>query len=129
MSAVYTPEIIDQLGPSEVMVFGSNRDGIHGGGAAHHAWQNFGAVWGEGEGHFGQSYALPTMGTDRDTEAAAARFLDYARQHPELRFLLTPVGCGIAKKQPAEIAPLFEGAPGNVILPRVFAEIIEGDNQ
>ena len=49
------------LQPDEIFVFGSNLAGMHGGGAARLAYQKFGAVWGQGVGLQGQSYAIPTM--------------------------------------------------------------------
>lgn len=52
---------ITQLAPNEVFVFGSNLQGMHGGGAARLAYREFGAEWGQGVGLFGQSYAIPTM--------------------------------------------------------------------
>lgn len=57
----HTPECIDTLADNEVFVFGSNRNGNHYGGAARIAYERFGAEWGVGEGHTGQSYALPTL--------------------------------------------------------------------
>ena len=46
----YTPENIQELGPGEIFVFGSNLSGMHGGGAARVAYEKFGAVWGQGTG-------------------------------------------------------------------------------
>lgn len=43
-----------------IFVFGSNLSGIHGAGAAHFAMQKMGAIYGQGQGLQGQSYALPT---------------------------------------------------------------------
>lgn len=43
-----------------IFVFGSNPEGRHGAGAAKVARQLFGAVYGQGEGLQGNSYALPT---------------------------------------------------------------------
>ena len=57
----FTPEYITALRPDEVFVFGSNLAGFHGGGAVRIAYKNFGAEWGRGVGHFGQTYAIPTM--------------------------------------------------------------------
>ena len=57
----YTPECINTLAPNEVFVFGSNLRGWHQGGAAKHAQRYFGAIWGQGVGLQGQSYAIPTM--------------------------------------------------------------------
>lgn len=42
-------------------MFGSNLQGIHGGGAARIARECFGAIMGQGVGLQGQSYAIPTM--------------------------------------------------------------------
>lgn len=57
----YTPERITSLAENEIFVFGSNLAGAHGGGAARLAYNRFGAVWGQGVGLQGQSYAIPTM--------------------------------------------------------------------
>ena len=57
----YTPEWIAELKLNEIFVFGSNLAGMHGGGAARVAMERFGAIWGQGVGLQGQSYAIPTM--------------------------------------------------------------------
>lgn len=111
---------ITDLADDEVFVFGSNASGVHGGGAARIAYEKFGAEWGQGHGHHGQSYAIDTMSGLGVLHEEVARFLDYARRHPELRFLVTPIGTGIAGYRSDEIAPLFAGAPGNVVLPAEF---------
>lgn len=116
-----TPEVITSLAPGEVFVFGSNRRGHHAGGAAAAAHRHFGAVWGEGDGLHGQSYAIDTMSGLEAMAANVARFLDFARTHPELTFLVTPIGCGIAGYAPSVVAPMFDGASENVILQTVFA--------
>lgn len=43
-----------------IFVFGSNPEGRHGAGAAKIAREQFGAIYGQGEGLQGNSYALPT---------------------------------------------------------------------
>ncbi|GAA2927675.1 hypothetical protein GCM10010458_07350 [Microbacterium luteolum] len=119
-----TPERISDLRSDEVFVFGSNAGGQHGGGAARIAHDRFGAVWGEGHGHHGQTYAIDTM-SGLDVLAREARdFIAYALAHPELRFLLTPVGCGIAGYTPEQVAPLFVGVPPNVTVPAAFAPLL-----
>lgn len=115
-----TPEQITALKANEVFVFGSNAAGLHHAGAAAAAHRHFGAVWGEGEGLRGQSYALPTMEGLQAFRGAVARFLTFATDHPELRFLVTKVGCGIAGYTPEQVAPWFAGAPANVVLPVEF---------
>lgn len=125
----YTPDQINLLPENSYFVFGANEAGHHQGGAAAHAQKLFGAVWGQGEGLQGDSYGIPTMGDFVDMADAIHRFLTFAQLAPEMTFYVTQIGCGIAGHQPKHVAPLFKGAPGNVIMPRVFAEIIEGDNQ
>ena len=61
MNKRYTPEKITSLAENEIFVFGSNLAGSHGGGAARLAYNRFGAIWGEGVGLHGQTYAIPTM--------------------------------------------------------------------
>lgn len=118
-----TPEHITSLKSNEIFVFGSNLAGAHAGGAAYLAYQRFGAVMGQGVGLQGQSYAIPTMQGDTNTILPyVEEFIIFAKQHPELTFLVTKIGCGIAGFTPAEIAPLFAGAieVGNIHLPMDF---------
>ena len=115
---------ISDLGANEIFVFGSNIQGAHGGGAAWYAHKKFGAEWGVGEGLTGRTYALPTMEGDASLKKAVEHFITCAKAHPELTFLVTAVGCGIAGYTPAEVAPLFREATTleNVFLPQVFWE-------
>lgn len=114
----HTPDRIDELGPGEVFVFGSNARGAHLAGAARTAVERFGAVPGQGHGLQGRSYAIDTMSGSAVLEREAAEFLRFAREHPELTFLLTRVGTGIAGHDEADVARLFAGAPPNVVRPR-----------
>lgn len=123
----YTPENINSLKPNEVFVFGSNLAGYHGGGAARAALNKFGAIWGQGVGLQGQSYAIPTMQGGVDTiKPYVDEFIAFAKAHPELKFYVTRIGCGIAGFKDEEIAPLFREALGveNIILPKSFAELM-----
>lgn len=126
-------EIIAALERAEgapVFVFGSNLAGRHGKGAALWARQHRGARYGFGEGHHGNSYAIPTKDGKLQTLALeeirchVARFVAYAKQHPHLAFELTPVGCGLAGYAPHQMAPLFRDAPENVLIPAVFQEYL-----
>lgn len=115
-----TPEFITELQPGEIFVFGSNLQGAHAGGAAYVAHRNFGAIWGQGVGLQGQSYGIPTMqGGVETVRPYVNEFIQFAKDHPELTFLVTRIGCGIAGFTDAEMAPLFEKAHSieNVILP------------
>ena len=115
-----TPEFITSLEPNEIFVFGSNLKGMHGGGAAYIAYRKFGAIMGQGVGLQGQSYAIPTMQGGVETiRPYVDEFIAFARQHPELTFLVTRIGCGIAGFTDDEISPLFEAAHDveNIVLP------------
>ncbi len=122
-----TPNNITSLKPNEIFVFGSNLAGMHGGGAARAAHLYFGAVLGQGVGMQGQSYAIPTMQGGVDTiRPYVLQFIDYAVNHPQQTFLVTPIGCGIAGFTPEEIAPLFRFAVdvNNIYLPESFWEVL-----
>ena len=115
------------LKPNEIFVFGSNLAGSHGGGAARLAYNRFGAIWGQGVGLQGQSYGIPTMHGGVDAiKPYVDEFIEFAKQHPEYKFLVTKIGCGIAGFTIDEMAPLFQGAIDveNVILPKEFVEVI-----
>lgn len=102
------PDNITDLSMCEIFVFGSNLEGQHMGGAARYAYDHFGAEWGNGVGPQGRCYAIPTIhGTLSDIKPYVDDFIEYARQHPMNRFLLTRIGCGIAGFKDKDIAPLF----------------------
>ena len=120
MSALVTPGMITELAPNEIFVFGSNLEGMHGGGAARIAYRAFGAEWGVGVGPTGQCYAIPTMQGGVETiRPYVDEFIHYAAQHPKQIFLVTRIGCGIAGFSDQDIAPLFAAARDmdNVALP------------
>ncbi|OQB29074.1 MAG: hypothetical protein BWY08_02196 [Bacteroidetes bacterium ADurb.Bin174] len=124
-----SPKWIDSLSTNEIFVFGSNLAGVHGAGAARKAME-WGAVWGQGVGLQGQTYAIPTMQGGVDTiKPYVDEFLAFAKSHPELKFLVTEIGCGIAGFTVEEIAPLFKAALseeyGNVFLPERFYGVME----
>ena len=125
---MYTPDVVNSLADNEVFVFGSNLRGWHQGGAAKHAQRYFGAVWGQGVGLQGQSYAIPTMQGGIETiKPYVEDFIFFAQAHPELRFLVTRIGCGIAGFTDAQMAPLFARAldAENIVLPRSFVTALQ----
>ena len=127
----FTPERITRLAMNEIFVFGSNLAGSHGGGAARIAHSHFGAIWGQGVGLQGQCYAIPTMhGGVEAIRPYVDEFVDFALLHREYTFLVTRIGCGIAGFRDEEMAPLFAAAIDveNVILPKEFVEIIQGNS-
>lgn len=102
-----------------------------GEGAALWARKHSGAICGRGVRRQGNAYAIPTK--DRqlgvlslDTIRGHVRtFLDYAAGRADLRFQVTPIGCGLAGYRPEQIAPLFADAPANVILPEAFCSVLD----
>ena len=119
---------IEELEPGEIFVFGSNLEGVHGGGAALLAYRKWGAIWGQGAGLQGQTYGIPTMhGGPEDIRPYVDEFIHFAIAHPELTFLVTEIGCGIAGFEPKDIAPLFEKAipVSNIHLPARFWQVLE----
>ncbi len=121
-----TPSQVNVLADGEIFVFGSNFQGAHMGGAARVAKEKYGAVWGIGEGLQGKSYAIPTMEGIDNMIPAIERFTSFAKQHQELKFFVTAIGCGIAGYQADEIAPFFLNAAylPNVYLPLSFWKVI-----
>ncbi len=112
-----------------IFVFGSNLAGRHGKGAALAAMKK-GAKYGEGVGHFGNTFAIPTKGYKlevlplRRIKQFVDMFLYYAQVNPQLTFQLTPIGCGLAGYKPEQIAPMFKDAPANVQLPEEFKKVL-----
>jgi hypothetical protein len=120
-----------------IFVFGSNTQGRHGAGAAWTAFRDHGAIYGQAEGLQGDSYAIITKElrgnhpkiTLKDVKAGVKKFLDFAREHEELTFRLTPIGCGLAGFRAEQIAPLFENAPKNVVMPSEFLTVLTKGNE
>jgi hypothetical protein len=107
-------------------VFGSNERGLHYGGAAKAAYEKFGAIMGQGNGLQGKSYAIPSMSGIGVLGEYVKEFCEFAKAHPEKRFLVTEIGCGIAGYSIGEVAPLFECCieVENITLPASFWDII-----
>ncbi len=129
----FTPDYIDILLPKQIFVFGSNALGYHTGGASGTARKKFGAIWGQAEGLQGQCYAIPVdygknIRKDGEVRAAVGRFVTFAKEHPDLFFLVTRVGCGIAGYHDEEMAQFFIDALElkNVSLPKSFVDALSG---
>ncbi len=129
----YTPDQIEVLEPSEIFVFGSNNIGHHAGGAARQALEQFGAIQGQAEGIQGQSYAIPTIAFDGrpvtldNIAASVETFMRFATDHPDLKFLVTKIGCGIAGWSEKAIGSVFQNRfiPPNVWLPESFVKDVD----
>ncbi len=116
-----------------VFCFGSNLAGVHMAGAARYAMHHEGAVYGQGIGPFGNSYAIPTKDHNIRTlllntiESYVGIFLIYAHEHPELQFKVTRIGCGLAGFKDEQIAPMFIHAPDNCFFDKVWSPYLENE--
>ena len=114
----------------QIFVFGSNLAGRHGKGAALDAYKRHGAVYGQAIGYQGCAYGIPTKDRGLNTLSLSTirsyvlDFLIFANEHSEMQFNVTRIGCGLAGKTDKEIAPMFIGAPDNVILPDGWRELV-----
>ena len=130
MAGRITPEKITKLSMCEIFVFGSNLKGHHRGGASRIAHERFCAEWGVGAGRTGKCYAIPTSHlTIDEIRPYVDNFIEYARSHPNNRFLVTRIGCGSAGYTDEVMAPLFKNALElyNVTLPFDWMEILTSD--
>ena len=123
-----TPDLITNLGDNEIFIFGSNFSGRHGKGAAKTAL-GWGAKWGQAAGLQGRTYGIPTKDasirrtlTIAEIKPYIDEFIEFAKAHPELTFLVTEIGTGLATHKHKDIAPLFQEAIDleNVHLPSKF---------
>jgi hypothetical protein len=125
----HTEDNITKLEENEIFVFGSNESGRHGAGAAKTAI-GWGAIWGQSEGLQGRTYGIPTKNasiwktlTIPQIKVYVDRFIIFAKENPQLTFLVTEIGCGLAGLSHKNVGPLFQNASEleNVILPRKFS--------
>lgn len=130
----YSYQVFKGSIPDGIFVFGSNESGSHGKGAARTAHDRFGAKWGAAVGLTGRAYAIPTKNA-RITKTLSIpeikvyvdKFILFAEKRPDLKFLITEIGCGLAGLTPEQIAPLFKDAVGieNIYLPQRFIDILK----
>ena len=123
-----TPDDIKKLEQGHIFVFGSNLSGRHGKGAAKTAL-GWGAKWGQAAGLQGRTYGIPTKDasirrtlTIKEIKPFVDEFIEFAKNNPNLIFLVTEVGCGLAGYKQKDIAPLFVNAIDveNIYLPERF---------
>lgn len=116
----------------EIFVFGSNLAGRHGKSAALFARQKHGAIYGQGIGLQGNSYAIPTKDASIRTlplieiRKHVNNFIQYAAAHPDMTFNVTRIGCGLAGYKDIDIAPMFLNCytMTNIKLPDEFTEAL-----
>lgn len=125
-------EWIKELDENEIFVFGSNEGGKHGAGAAKMAMK-WGARYGQAKGLMGKTYGIPTVDSTvkktlsvQKIKVYVDEFITFAKTKPQLKFLVTEVGCGLAGLSVKEIAPLFKSALAlsNVYLPKSFVRVL-----
>lgn len=113
--------MITSLQNNEILIVGTNKNGFHYGGAAAQAYKDFRLEWGVAEGKSGQSYAFPTLNenmqqvTVTELETSRDKLYQYAQANPELEFILTPVGTGLAGFSLETIESIFDTLPHNII--------------
>jgi hypothetical protein len=105
-----------KAGSKAIFVFGSNLSGVHGAGAARYALQKHGAVYGNGKGLMGTSYAIPTKDKNiesmslREIKPYVSKFVKFTKDNPEMEFFVTRIGCVLAGYTDIQMAPMFKGA-------------------
>lgn len=131
MKRITNPNI-QSLKSNEIFVFGSNLSGMHGAGAARTALK-WGAKYGNSEGLQGNTYAIPTKSVFAQSTLKLSQikdyvntFIEFAKNNPNLIFLVTEIGCGLAGLKHSQIAPLFKSCLNmeNVFLPESFINIL-----
>jgi hypothetical protein len=116
---------------TDIFVFGANRQGRHGKGAALFAAVHFDAEEGVWDGRTGHAYAIPTKHSPRmsmipaEVQPYVDKFLAYARAHRGLKFHVTRIGCGYAGMTDDQIAPMFRGATENCSFAREWAKYLQ----
>jgi hypothetical protein len=115
-------DVLSRLANS-IFVFGSNLAGRHGAGSALEAVRNHGAIYGQGVGLQGRSYAIPTkdgylrtLPVEKITGYVSA-FVDFAHENTYLIFNVVKVGCGLAGLSENVMRMMFHNAPENCNLP------------
>lgn len=115
-----------------IFVFGSNKSGIHGAGAAAFAHKHLDAEWGVGEGPTGACYALPTKGKKieiislEEIQKAVDNFIFFAGSVGN-QFKVTQVGCGLGGYKAEDIAPMFKAAPPNCFFDEAWRPFLGDD--
>ena len=125
----YTSDIIHELRPDQIIVFGSNTEGRHGKGLAKICLEKFGAKYGQPKGIQGQSYAIITKDLSKGLRSVSLAFIteqitelyQWAEAHPWYEVLFTKIGTGLGGFSEREISHAIKAAgvrPPNVVLPK-----------
>ncbi len=131
---------VTSLQPNQIFVFGSNPEGRHGAGAAKYAKDNFGAIYGQGEGLQGQSYALPTKDlrikannslrsiSAEDITENIKKLYEVARQNPTKEFLVSDYSAtnlnGYTGQEMADMFTTAGPIPSNIVFNENFDKLV-----
>ena len=132
-----TPEMIygGDLYKNEVFIYGSNVEGRSRSGSAKTAVDHYGAVYGKGYGHIGQSYGIATIDLRKGLKSVSLanikhqleELIEYARINQDLTFWMTKIGTNLAGYSVEEIQNVFFQLefPYNIALPIEFCNRYE----
>lgn len=131
---------ITELKPHQIFVFGSNKQSVHGAGAALVASKKFGAKYGQAEGLMGQSYGIVTTDLDVDTRPSVTKtyivkqvekLYQFAIENPEKEFYIIYSGQkgnkNLSGFENKELALMFHNGgiiPKNIVFEEQFYNII-----
>ncbi len=71
-----------------------------------------------------KDYKIKTLSLD-EIKPHVQEFLAFAKEHPELQFFVTKIGCGLAGYKNEDIAPMFKDIPDNCIIDDEWKKIIQ----
>lgn len=124
------PSYIKELQPHQRLVIGTNLKGVHGAGAAKQAYINKWIEWGNGTKLTNYIFPIPTKDMNiktlplEDINTYVKLLLLFAKTFPNLEFLVTNIGCGLAGYTPQDIAPMFKDHTDNVKLSQEFLDVL-----
>lgn len=129
--------ILTLLPSNGIFTFGSNPEGRHGLGAALTAVTYFGAIYGQGYGRQGMSYAIVTKDLRKykhpsisvsDIVSQIVTLYEYAGNNPELDFYIVYSGTGknLNGYSNEEMAIMFDSTiiPDNIIFEEDFYNLL-----
>lgn len=121
-----TPDIIKGLGEKEILVFGFKPGGDDESGDAKTVLERIGVTKDPVEGMAGTNYAIPVVPSE-GLANSIARFVEFARSHPEIIFYVSPSGFYDEETGSSSVALMFKDAVvlDNVYLPATFIKAIK----
>lgn len=128
-----TPENITNISNNIRVLVGTNESGLHGGGIARYAEENWGLQYKVGFGPSGLCFGLPTKDWKIKTlplniiNNYVERYINWC-QVTDYQHFVTKIGCGLAGYTIPEIAPMFKSCIEyeNMWLPQDFLDFYKG---